>query len=96
MSTLTYLNEVIEHLSDAGLTAKGAHIKLENPSSLSVIVSLSVEDYMSDKLSDVYEKMHAIEKSSRSDNYRVAFNLTYDDNSLNHETLKAEGYVQTL
>ena len=94
VSTITYLNEILSSLSVEKLLPRGVFIRLENAYSLSVTISLSVEDFMSEKLRSIYKKTHGIERKSRSDNYRIAFSFTYDDGLLNEDTLIAEGYVK--
>lgn len=95
VNTLTYISEIIKQFHAAELKPLAAYIKLENPKSQIVLISVSLEDYLKKELLPVYSYIHSIEKTSRSENYRVAFTVTYDDGSLCTDTLAAEGFVKT-
>ncbi len=95
ISTLTYVNEVIKVCDKVGIQILSAYIKLENPKSMQVLLSVPLADYLKKELRDVYKHIHLIEKSSRSDDYRVGLSITYDDGSLDADTLTAEGFIQT-
>lgn len=96
VNTLTYTSEVLNMLVDLKIQPKAAHIKLENPSSQSVIIVVSLQDFMSEDLLKVYKTTHKIEKNSRSGNYRVSFILTYDDGTLDADCMLSDGYVKTF
>lgn len=93
--TLTYINEVLAYFKELNLHPKTAHIKLQNPNSQAVLISVPVEDYLNKSLLQVYNKTHQIEQSSRSDNYRVSFSITYDDGNLDYDCLISDGFVKT-
>jgi hypothetical protein len=92
---MTYVSEVLQYFKDLNLKPQSAHIKLENPNSQSVLISVPLDDYLNRDLLKVYTKTHKIEQERRSDNYRVSFSISYDDGSLNSECLLSEGFVKT-
>jgi len=95
ITTLTYISEVIKQFNALNLHPKTAHIKLETPSSQTVLFSVPVEDFTNKELLKIYTYTHNIEKTSRSDNYRVAFSIAYDNGALDSECLASEGFVKT-
>jgi hypothetical protein len=95
INTLTYINEVLNYFKELNLHPKSAHIKLENPNSQTVLISVPLEDYINSELLKIYKHTHKIEKSSRSDNYRVSFSIAYDDGTLDSDCLSSEGFVKT-
>ena len=95
INTLTYINEVLKYFKELNLHPQSAHIKLENPNSQTVLISVPLEDYVNLELLKIYNHTHKIEKSSRSDNYRVSFSITYDDGTLDSDCLVSEGFVKT-
>lgn len=95
VTTLTYTNEVIQQFFKLNLHPQSVHIKLENPNSQSVLFAVPKDDFMKKDLLKIYSFTHKIEKSSRSDDYRVAFSVTYDDGTLDEDCLQSEGYIRT-
>jgi|GEM_PF-3220290 len=96
ITTLTYTNEILKYfINELKLKPLSAHIKMENPNSQSVLISVPLDVYMNDDLLKVYKYAHNIEKSSRSDNYRVSFGITYDDGYLDNDCLHSDGFIKT-
>jgi hypothetical protein len=91
-NTVNYIKEVISHFRKLELTVNGAFIKLERPNSLSVILTVPVQTFVDEKLLQVYSITHSIERHSRSDDYRVAFSITYNDGDINNNALLADGF----
>ena len=95
VTTVTYINEVIKEFNTLKLSVNEAYMKLENPNSLSVLFSVPNEVFLDKAIYSVYKHTHLIEQKSRSDNYRVAFSVTYDDGTLDKECLASEGFIKT-
>ena len=95
VTTLTYTNEVLSALLELGINPKAAYIKGESFVSLTVLISVSLEDYLNEKFLQIYKITSNIEKSSKSDNYIVHFSLTFDDGSLCLDSLSSDGFVNT-
>lgn len=93
--TLNYIDDVINALNCEGLTLLSSHVKLKTPNSQSVLLVVSIEDYLSEKLLKVYPISHAIEKKSRSEEYNVNFSFTYDEGNFDINAVKAHGFVTT-
>jgi hypothetical protein len=91
-NTLNYIKEVVSHLRKLDLSINGAYIKIERVNSLSVIITVPIETFLDEKLLQVYSFTHSIEKHSRSDDYRVAFSITYNDGGINNDALLADGF----
>lgn len=95
ITTVTYINEVINEFTKNELKVDGAFIKLERPNSFAVLFSVPIETFISKSLYNIYQYTQDIEQTSRSENYRVVFSVSYDDGELDTECLVSEGFVKT-
>jgi len=91
-NTVNYIKEVISYFRKLELNLNGAFIKLERPNSISVILTVPVETFIDEKLLQVYSFTYSIERHSRSDDYRVAFSIMYNDGNINNDALLADGF----
>ena len=95
VTTLTYTHEVINALLELEIAPRAVFIKGESYVSQTVLISVGLEDYLSDNFSKIYQVSNKIEQSSKSENYIVNFSFTFDDGSLSIECLSSDGYVNT-
>ena len=95
-NTINYTKEVVAHLKKLELSVNGAFVKIERANSLSVIISVPVATFMNELLLDVYSFAHSIERHSRSDDYRVAFSVTYNDGEINEDALLSDGFYRIM
>lgn len=91
-NTVDYIKQVVTQLRKLELSVNGAYIKLERANSLSVIITVPVNTFMDEKLLQVYSFTHDIERHSRSDDYRVAFSITYNEGDLDQDALLSDGF----
>ena len=91
-NTLNYIKEVVNHFRKLELSLNGAFIKIERANSLSVLLTVPTDTFMDEKLLQVYSYTHDIERHSRSDDYRVAFSITYNEGDLDQDTLLSDGF----
>src|SRR3954467_6464809 len=91
-NTVNYIKEVVSYLRKLELSLNGAFIKLERANALSVLITVPVDIFMNEKLLQVYSFTHDIERHSRSDHYRVAFSITYNEGDLDQDALLSDGY----
>lgn len=91
-NTINYIKEIVSYFRKLELNINGAYIKIERINSFSVIITVPVETFIDEKLLQVYTFTHSIEKHSRSDDYRVAFSITYNDGSINNDALLSDGF----
>lgn len=91
-NTINYIKEAIAYFNKLELKINGAFIKIERPNSLSALLTVPSTTFIDERLLQVYSFTHSIEQQSRSDDYRVAFSIMYNDGNLNNEALLADGF----
>jgi hypothetical protein len=95
-NTINYVKEVVSYFRKLELSVNGAFIKIERANSLSVIITVPVTTFMDEALLNVYSFAHDIERHSRSDDYRVAFSVTYNDGEINEDALLSDGFHRIM
>lgn len=95
-NTVNYTKEVLSFFNKLKLSVNGAYIKLERANSLSVLLTVSSKTFMDEQLLNVYSFTHDIERHSRSDDYRVAFSITYNDGEINEDALLSDGFYRLM
>ena len=93
VTTLAYTNEVFDFLVKINLVPKSVYIKIEHPKSQLVVIEVSLEDFLNEALLEVYSVANEIEKSSESDNYKIAFSIGYLQEGKDAEYMSSEGYL---
>lgn len=92
MLTFTYIDEILDHLSKIKIYANSAFLKVNTLYLQTVLIAVPIDDYLKDEFSKIYFIAHEIQKSSKSKNYSVIFNFTFDDGSLDETILSADGF----
>ena len=95
-NTVSYINEVITYFTKLKLAVNGAFIKIERANSLSVIITVPLNTFIDEGLLKIYSFINDIERHSRSDDYRVAFSITYNDGDLDSDSLISDGYFDLI
>lgn len=93
--TLNYVDEIITQLSKMNLDANCVYLKINTFVKQTVLISVPIEKYLDNNFSAIYSVASKIEKSSRSENYSVRFNFTFDDGNIDEENLKGDGFHKT-
>jgi hypothetical protein len=93
INSLTYTHEIISELGKLDIKPTRAYIKGISVVSQSVLISISIDDYLSDKFTRIYNVASKIEKESKSENYSISFNFTFDDGNLDGEALSCDGFI---
>ncbi|MEJ2881526.1 hypothetical protein [Pedobacter sp. GR22-6] len=90
--TLTYVDEVLKELIKIGSTANAVFIKIDSFVSQTALLTIPIEKYLMDEFVEIYTVTDKIERDSRSENYNVRINFTFDDGSIDETILKGDGY----
>jgi len=93
--TFTYVDEIITELAKMNLAANCVYLKINSFVKQTVLISVPIEKYLNDEFSKIYSVASKIEKSSKSENYSVRFNFTFDDENIDEENLKGDGFHKT-
>jgi len=93
INSLTYTHEIISELGKLDIKPTKAYIKGVSLVSLTVLISVSIDDYLSDAFTQIYNSTYKIEKESKSENYGVSFNFTFDDGNIDPEALSCDGFI---
>ncbi len=94
--TFTYVDEIINELAKMNLAANCVYLKMNSFINQTVLISVPIERYLDDEFPKIYAVASKIEKSSKSENYSVRFNFTFDDGNIDEENLKADGFHKTI
>lgn len=84
--------DLFNHLKELDLKPINAFLKVESIFNFSIIVTVSLEDYISEKLLKAYNWTNETEKILKNDNYRIDISFMYDDENLNVDCLNSDGY----
>lgn len=90
--TFTYIDEILEQLSKESILANSVFLKINSISSLTALIAVPIDDYLKDDFMKIYSFAHNIEISSKSKNYSVIFNFTFDNGSLDETILSGDGF----
>jgi hypothetical protein len=93
-SSLAYINEIVAVLQQQDICPKSIYISGKSLIRQHVLISLCAADQHKSRFEDIYRITSAIEKDSRSANYRLSFTFTFDNGQLNEEVLSCAGYLQ--
>jgi hypothetical protein len=84
--------KVLEYLSSQGLSPIAAHLKPTSFDSMEVLITLPEEDYLSEKITTIYEHVSTLEEAFSEELYQINFSLTDETPHFNEALLKCDGY----
>jgi len=94
MNTVTYLLEVFKYCTVINIYPVSAFVKIEDPQSMAVLLTVTMDNYLNRKLLKLHGKTIDIEQSSRSEDYTLSFSVVCDYGSLNEESLNCDGFIK--
>lgn len=68
------------------------HLKLENFDRADLLIFISLEDYLNEKIDLLYNKAHAIARELENQNFHWGYSITYYSEFINKEKLISDGY----
>lgn len=90
--TLNYVEEVLDELVKLGITANDVFLKFNSLVDHTVLITVPTEDYLSDNFFNIYSISKKKERSSKSEDYGVRFNYTFDDGDIDEDALRGDGF----
>ncbi len=94
--TVSYITEVIGALGNLDIKVKTPYLKLNSLASHTVLITVGIEDYVKPEFSKIYSTTSRLEKASRSENYSLGFNFTFDEGNLDNECIVSDGYINLI
>lgn len=91
--SLGYIDEIIIELSKLDIKPKSVFIRSKSIISQNILISLSPNDQLKNKFSEIYCVSAKMESNSRSESYKLSFTFTFDNGHLNEEVLACAGYL---
>lgn len=91
--SLGYTSEIIAELLKLNIKPRSVFIRSKSIISQNVLISLSPDDQLKNRFSDIYFVTAKIESNSRSETYKLNFTFTFDNGHLNAEVLACAGYL---
>ena len=83
---------LFEHLKELEIQPLAAYLKIESISSFRLIVTVNLEDYISEKILKAYEWTIDTEMKVTSKKYRIDLSFMHGDENVNIEGLNADGF----
>jgi len=84
---------VVQYIREQGLTALSAYLKLSSFDRMSVLITLSEEDFISDVISDVYNYISSVEETVSEEFYTINFTFAIAGKKFNRGLLESDGYI---
>ena len=83
---------VLEYIRSLGFEPVNMFGKMDRPSSMTILITVNLENYLNDSFSKVYDFVTEVENRSKSQQYTLNFVLSYSDENLNVECLLSDGF----
>lgn len=91
--SMANITKTISELKNLGITPKSIFIRSKSVISQNVLISLSPDDQLKNRFSEIYSITAKMEKNNFSENYKLSFTFTFDNGHLNEEVLACAGYL---
>lgn len=85
--------QIVKHLKAQSINPLSAHLKLSSFDEMKVLLTLSETDFISEKITDVYDHISAFEETVSEDLYTIYFTLAIAGEQFNRSLLDADGYI---
>lgn len=83
---------LFEYLKTLGVKPVSAFMKVGSIFNYSILVSVTIDDYVSDNILKAYNWAHEAEKVSRNAHYNLDISFIYEDEHLNIDCLNSDGF----
>lgn len=87
------VNELLSHLDGLSFNGTDAFLKINSWNYLTVLVSVKEDDFFNESFLKVYEYVEKLESELNNEACHVNFSFVDYNNSLNHYTLKCDGFI---
>lgn len=88
----THTLKLIDFLQSENLSPISAYLRTKSFDTMEVLITMSEEDFLSEKITNVYDHASSIEQGVSDDLYNITFHFTYQGDDFNHALLKSDGY----
>lgn len=92
LKTNQITEDLLSHLGTLNVQPISAYLKIESGTSFSMIITVNLEDYISDKILKAYGWISDIEMEVNNKNYSIDLSFMHGDENVNIESLNADGY----
>lgn len=93
-AAFAHTKEVINIMTQFGIEAVGARLRLDTWNRLKVIILVPASSMDSGNIYKLYDEISAIESREQSDRYCITFSLLADGETLNKSRLVSDGYIR--
>jgi len=95
LNRAAFLSEGIYHSAnnDYGVGIKKAYLKADTLINYDVLFLVSEDDYLSDKIKDIYKKSHLVKSEFNVDDFHISFKFMPLSNHLNIDCIYSDGYM---
>lgn len=90
---IEFIKDTVRELHQLGIQPKSVYIRAQSIRSQNILISLSTEDQLKSKFSEIYCLTGKMEQKSKSDSYALQFTFTFDNGHLSEEVLACAGYL---
>lgn len=89
-------SKVISFLKEKGIQSLSAHLKICSLYDLSILITISENDFLKDVFSEVYNFTNHVEQIEKSDLYSVSFSFINKSDGFNSDLLHSDGFILSL
>lgn len=93
-AAFAHTKEVINIMTQFGIDAVGARLRLDTWNRLKVIILVPGSAMDSGNIYKLYDEISAIERREQSERYCITFSLLADGETLNTSRLVSDGYIR--
>lgn len=84
----------IAKASESKITIHTFHLKMENWDKIALLLVVSLDDYVSERINDLYVIGMEMLEAENDDIFQFDFTITYQSDDLNRERIISDGYTQ--
>ena len=97
LNRAAFLSEGIFHTanSDYNVSIQKAYLKAETLENFDVLFLVNSEDFISDKIKDIYKRAHLVKSEFNCKDFHISFKFMPTSDHLNLEGISADGYMLT-
>lgn len=91
--TFIYIEEILDELKNIDTVANSIYFKINSLQRQTVLFTIPIDKYLSDKFLQMHTLSAKIEKRSKSEDYSVSISYTFDEGDIDEESLFGDGFL---
>jgi hypothetical protein len=95
LNRAAFLSEGIFHtaINDYNVGIQKAYLKAETIENFDVLFLVNLDDFMSEKIKDIYKRSHLVKSEFNGADFHISFKFMPSSDSLNLDSISSDGYM---